>query len=680
LSNRRRPGNSSNGAGNGAGDKADIKGGRSDTKGAADTRAASDNRSQISNSNSGSRNGKGRSGSSHDGGKGGGGGGAVAQQAPAQPKPANKEVSPTRQRRRPAAAPAPNKPQTGQKPQGQKQGSGGGNSGGPQLKIIPLGGLDGIGKNMTAFEYGDDIMLVDAGLMFPDDDHPGIDLILPDYTYLLERADSLRAIVITHGHEDHTGALPYLLKDLGRNVPIYASKLTLGLIKGKLDEHRIKSPDFRELTASSKIKIGAFSCEFFAVTHSIPGAFGVFIQTPAGTVLHSGDFKLDQTPIDGVTTDFSAIARFANSGVDLLMSDSTNADSNGFTLSEAEVGRSLRQIIASAKRRVIVASFASHIHRIQQVCDAARLAGRKVAVTGRSMLTNTQIARDLGYLEVGERDIIDAYAAKDYPPDKLVILSTGSQGEPLSALARMANGEHRTVSIEAGDTVIISATPVPGNEKAVTRVINALSKIGAEVFDKKRAPVHVSGHASAEELKLMLAIAKPRYFMPIHGETLHLRAHAKLALSMGMPQRNIFTLETGDTLLVGEHGIVKGEPVESGIIYVDGLSVGDVSSVVLKDRQTLASDGIVTLVCTIRRRDSAPVGQPEVIMRGVTGGEDADLLRDAQAVISKTLTNSAHEQRSNPNRLKRTLRESLSALLWERCRRRPMIIPIVMEV
>lgn len=548
------------------------------------------------------------------------------------------------------------------------------------LKVIPLGGLDGIGKNMTAFEYGDDLILVDAGLMFPDDDHPGVDLILPDYTYVLERAHQLRGIVITHGHEDHTGALPYLLKDLGVPVPIYGSKLTLGLIEGKLAEHRIKNPVFREVHAGQRITLKSFSCEFFHVNHSIPAAMGVFLQTPAGNVLHTGDFKLDQTPIDGTHTDFAAISRFSSTGIDLMLSDSTNATNASFTKSEAEVGKALEQIISSAKKRVIVAAFSSHIHRIQQVCDAAVGAGRKVAVTGRSMLTNSQIARDLKYLKIADKNIVDAYAAKDIPPHKVVILCTGSQGEPLSALARMSNGEHRTVEIEEGDTVILSATPVPGNEKAVTRVVNALSKIGAEVYDKSRALVHVSGHAGAEELKLMLALAKPRNFMPIHGEALHLRAHAQLAESVGVQKKNIFMVESGDVLLLNNQHITKGEPIESGVIYVDGLSVGDVSNVVLKDRQTLSSDGIVTVVCMIRKRDSSLVGMPEVIMRGVSGGEDLDLLSDAVSVAEKTVSKYAHEHRSNPNRLKRALREALLTLLWERVRRRPMVIPIIMDV
>ncbi|MCL2136278.1 MAG: ribonuclease J [Coriobacteriia bacterium] len=534
---------------------------------------------------------------------------------------------------------------------------------------------------MAVFEYDNAMIVVDAGLMFPDDDHPGVDLILPDYTYLLEHAQQLRGIVISHGHEDHTGALPYLLKDLDLpELPIYGSKLTLGLIEGKLAEHHIKNPPFVEVVAGQSIGIGDFELEFFNVNHSIPAALGVFIQTPAGNVLHTGDFKLDQTPIDGVTTDFAAITRFADEGVDLLLSDSTNAINKQFTASEAEVGKVLYSIIKNAPKRVIVAAFSSHIHRIQQVCDAAIAAGRKIAVTGRSMLTNTEIAQKLGYLDIAPGSLIDAYDAKDIPAADIVILCTGSQGEPLSALARMAAGEHRTVPIEDGDTVIISASPVPGNEKAVTRVVNALSKIGAEVYDKERALVHVSGHAGPEELKLMMVLAKPKGFMPIHGETRHLRAHAKLAEDVGIPRSQIYVLENGDCLNLAQGKLSRGEPVDSGIVYVDGLSVGDISQVVLKDRQTLASDGIVTIVCQIRSRDGRPVGKPEIIMRGVSGNDDNELLEDLINIVEKTATSLAKEQRLNSSQLKRALRERVSSVLWERSRRRPMVIPLILEV
>ena len=385
----------------------------------------------------------------------------------------------------------------------------------PPLRIIPLGGLDGIGKNMTVIECGPDMVLVDAGLMFPDDSQPGIDLVLPDYTYVLENEDKLRGIVVTHGHEDHTGALPYLLQDLNNKVPIFSSKLTLGFIEGKLAEFRIKAPKFREVKDGSHIQLGGIQIDFFSMTHSIPGALGVFIRTNQGTVMHTGDFKLDQTPIDGVRPNYAAISKFAKMGVDLLMSDSTNATVPGFTKSEAEVGPSLYAAIKNAPGRVFVASFSSHIHRLQQICDAAKRCGRKIVVTGRSMLTNTRVARELGYLKIDETDLIDAYEINNIPEDQIVVMCTGSQGEPLSALSRMANGEHKTLSMHAGDTVIISATPIPGNEKGVQQVINSLAKIGCDVYDKSRTLVHVSGHGSQEELKLMLAMAKPTYFMPV---------------------------------------------------------------------------------------------------------------------------------------------------------------------
>ena len=386
----------------------------------------------------------------------------------------------------------------------------------PALKVIPMGGLDGIGKNMTVFEYGNDMVLVDAGLMFPDDEQPGIDLVLPDYTYVLENEDKLRGILITHGHEDHIGALPYLLMDLTRKVPIYSSKLSLGFIEGKLAEHKIVGTKLREVTDGSKIQLGAFDITFFSMTHSIPAAFGIHMKTPAGTLIHSGDFKLDQTPIDGVRPNYAAITKFGSEGLDLLLSDSTNANRPGMTPSEASVGAALRHIIKNATGRVFVASFSSHIHRLQQVCDASVAVKRKVVVTGRSMITNTKVARELGYLNIADKDIIDAYDVDKLADDRIVVLCTGSQGEPLSALARMANGEHKSLSIRPQDTVIISATPVPGNEKSVQSIINALSKIGCEIYDKSKALVHVSGHGSQEELKLMLGMARPKNFMPVH--------------------------------------------------------------------------------------------------------------------------------------------------------------------
>ena len=548
------------------------------------------------------------------------------------------------------------------------------------LRIIPLGGLDAIGKNMTVFECGDDMVLVDAGLMFPDDSQPGIDLVLPDYTYVLENEEKLRGIVVTHGHEDHTGSLPYLLQDLNNKVPIFSSKLTLGFIEGKLSEFRIRAPKFREVKGGSHVNLGGISLDFFSMTHSIPGALGVFIRTNQGTVMHTGDFKLDQTPIDGVTPDYAAISRFAKQGIDLLLSDSTNATVPGFTKSEAEVGPNLLHAIKNAPGRVFVASFSSHIHRLQQICDAARKCGRKVVVTGRSMLTNTRVARELGYLNIDDADIIDAFDIDNLPDDKIVVMCTGSQGEPLSALSRMANGEHKTLSIHEGDTVILSATPVPGNEKAVQQVVNSLAKLGCDVWDKNRALVHVSGHGSQEELKLLMAMAKPTYFMPVHGEAVHLRAHAQLARKMGLKDDHIFILDNGDTLEM-RGGIVKrGTPVESGVVYVDGLRIGDTDPIVLRDRQKLANDGMVTAVAIVSLKHKK-IEAIEFSGRGVSFAIDDQFSEDASASIMKTIEKGKFSfTSSGSDAIRKAVRDSLSNFIWSRTRTRPMIIPVVMEV
>lgn len=549
-----------------------------------------------------------------------------------------------------------------------------------RLRVIPLGGLDEVGKNMTVVEYGPDMIVIDAGIMFPDDDLPGVDLILPDYSYILKRKEKLRGIVITHGHEDHTGALPYLLKDLGHTVPVLGTKLTLGLIAGKLEEHKLKKPKLREIRPDGHVSLGGFGLDFFAVNHSIPDAVGVFVRTPVGNILHTGDFKLDQTPIDGRLTDYAAITKFAKQGVTLMLSDSTNAETRGITRSEAEVGATLRDIIAHAEQRVIVASFSSHIHRLQQVCDAAVAAGRKVVVTGRSMVGNTKIARDLGYLEIDDDNIVDAYNMQGIPAEKVVVLSTGSQGEPLSALARMANGDHKTVQVETGDTVIISATPVPGNEKAVSRVINRLTKAGALVEHRGTADIHVSGHAAAEELKLMLNLAQPVYFMPVHGESRHLAAHARLAEQVGMYEDDIFVLDNGDCLEIDEDGARIADRVESGVVYVDGLSVGDIGQVVLRDRLHMSEDGLVSIVVAIDSKTGQPSGEPEVVTRGIVLGDDTELYNELRARVAKTLAKTAKEGATDVSVVSRALRESASQLLWERMRRRPMIIPVVMEV
>ncbi len=550
-----------------------------------------------------------------------------------------------------------------------------------RLRVIPLGGLDEIGKNMTVIEYGNDMIVIDAGIMFPDEDHPGVDLILPDYSYIVKRKDKLRGVVITHGHEDHTGAVPYLLKEVGERTPVLGTKLTLGLIQVKLDEHGLKKPKLREIRAGGHVSLGGFGLDFLAVNHSIPDGVAVLVRTPVGNLLHTGDFKFDQTPVDGRLTDYDMLAKAGKQGVMLLMSDSTNADSTGVTRSESEVGVSLRELMAKAKQRVIVASFASHIHRVQQVCDAAVACGRKVVVTGRSMVNNTRIARQLGYLVIAEDNILDAFEMSGLAPEEICVLSTGSQGEPLSALARMANGDHRTVEIEEGDTVIISASPVPGNEKAVWRVINRLAKSGAHVKHRGSHDVHVSGHAAAEELRLMLNLVKPKYFVPIHGETRHLHAHADIARSVGVANEDIFILENGDCLEITEAGARTAQQVESGVVYVDGLSVGDIGDLVLRDRQLLARDGIAAVVIALDTQNAKYVGQPELVTRGVilNVGEEG-ILDDARARLTKTLTKLAKEGVTDHAVIKNAVRESLSQFMWEQLRRRPMIIPVVMEV
>lgn len=534
---------------------------------------------------------------------------------------------------------------------------------------------------MTVLEYGDDMVVVDAGIMFPDDDHPGVDLILPDFSYIVKRQEKLRGILITHGHEDHTGALPFLLKALGCDVPVLGTRLTLGLIRGKLEEHHLKKVKLREVRAGGHVSLGPFGFDFFAVNHSIPDAVGMFIRTPVGNIVHTGDFKLDQTPVDGRLVDYGALTKFARAGVDLLMSDSTNAEMPGVTRSEASVGPALREIIERADQRVIAASFSSHIHRVQQICDAAVGAGRKVVVTGRSMLTNTRIARELGYLVIDDKDIVDAYQASHLAPHEVVVMCTGSQGEPLSALARMANGDHKTVTVERGDTVVIAATPVPGNERAVNRVINRLAKAGATVAHRGTVHVHVSGHAAAEELKLMLNLVQPKYFMPIHGETRHLTAHARIAEEVGVSPENVFVLDNGDCLEISATGARVTESVEHGVVYVDGLGVGDVGQVVLRDRQLLAQDGIATIVMAIDAQTGRLVCEPELIARGIAFGAGGDALAtEAQTRIAETLAKTFKEGATDQAVIKKAVRDSVAQLLWDRTRQRPMIIPVVVEV
>ncbi|MDO5426946.1 MAG: ribonuclease J [Coriobacteriia bacterium] len=531
-----------------------------------------------------------------------------------------------------------------------------------KLRVIPLGGLDAIGDNMTVFECENGMILDDAGMMFPSDAHPGVDLILPDYTYVLEHADKLKAIVITHGHEDHIGCLPYLIQDLGRPVPIFATKLAIGFIKAKFEEFDIKNISFNEIKPGDVINTGCFQISFFQVNHSIPGCVGMFIQTPAGNILHTGDFKLDQTPIDGKTTDFDLISKFAKTGIDLLMSDSTNANVKEFTPSESTVGPELERIIRDAKGKVIVATFASHIHRVQQVCDAAIKCGRKVVVAGRSMVQNVEIARNLGYLHVSDEHIIDAYELDNIPSSDAVILCTGSQGEPLSALARVSTDSHKRITAEKGDTVIISATPVPGNEKAVSAVVNNLAKLGVNVVDKTIAPVHVSGHAASEELKMMISLCNPYGFMPVHGEAVHLLAHAKLAEKCGVDHDKIFLCENGDVIEMSTSGIRRLEPVQSGVVYVDGLSVGDTSQDVLKERNFLGEGGIAVVSAAINYKQKQIIGPVFVNLRGVSGGDDADLQNDLRNVVVRSINKELKKSTDN-NHIRKAAKDALLSLL-----------------
>jgi len=539
--------------------------------------------------------------------------------------------------------------------------------------------LGEIGKNMLVVEYGASILVIDAGLMFPEEEMLGIDLVLPDYSYLLDNSDKVLGIVLTHGHEDHTGALPYLLRSL--DVPVYGTRLTLGLVKGKLAEHRLEKAKLKEIHPGGHLRLGAFDINFASVSHSIPDGVALIIDTPQGRIIHTGDFKLDQTPMDSRATDICAFASASKDGILALLSDSTNAEMPGHVPPERAVGRVLEDIFHDAKKRVIIASFASHIHRIQQVVDMAGRFGRKVVVVGRSMVNNVQIAQDLGYLRLPEGVVVDVGDMKKHDPAKIAVLSTGSQGEPLSALARMAAREHRFVTIEPGDTVVISASPVPGNEKAVSRTIDRLFKAGAEVFYESISGVHVSGHGAQEELRLMLNIVKPRYFIPIHGEYRHLKYHAMLAESVGIGKENIFVLQNGDVLELSSRKAEPAGSVQAGMILVDGLGVGDIGNVVLRDRQQLSQDGIFIIVVTINAQTGEVVTRPEVISRGFVYVKEAkELLEQARRRVEERLANTAKEHITDYGVLKSDVRRTLGQFLYDETGRRPMILPVVVEV
>lgn len=546
-----------------------------------------------------------------------------------------------------------------------------------KLRVIPLGGLGEIGKNMMVFEYGNDIIAVDAGLMFPEEEMLGVDLVIPDITYLLENRHKVRAIVITHGHEDHTGALPYILRQL--NVPIYCTRLTHGLISVKLKESGLLSEaDLRSVAPGERLRLGSFQVEFIQVAHSIPDAAALAIRTPVGTVIHTGDFKLDHTPVMGQKTDLPRLAKLGEEGVLLLLSDSTYSEVPGYTPSEEVVGEALEHILATARGRVIVATFASLIARIQQVLDAARHQGRRVFITGRNMVDNVSMATQQGYL----RDpgvLMTADELSRLPPNRIAIITTGSQGEPTSALVRMANRDHRQIQIMPGDTVVMSASPIPGNEQLINRTVDNLFKLGANVLYRGAANVHVRGHAAQEELKLIISLVRPRYFVPIHGEYRHLVLHARLAQAMGVPTDNTFVLEDGEVLELDAQSASVAGRVTCNYVYVDGLGVGDVSQVVLRDRRQLASDGMMVVILTVDKQTGQIVGRPDIISRGFADIDGAEALveQTRQAVLSAL---SGADHLTEWSDVNSRVKDVVAQFLYRQTRRRPMVLPVAVEV
>lgn len=547
-----------------------------------------------------------------------------------------------------------------------------------KIRIIPLGGLEAIGMNMTAFEYEDSIVVVDCGLSFPDDEMLGIDLVIPDITYLKDNIHKIKGFVITHGHEDHIGALPYVLKEI--NVPIYATKLTLGIIEGKLKEHGIEKTVKKKIVKYGQtINLGAFRIEFIKVNHSIADAAGLAIFTPAGLIVHTGDFKIDYTPLFGDTTDLTRLGELGKKGVLALMCDSTNATRPGFTSSERNIVKTIDHIFAeNSKHRIIIATFASNVDRVQQFINSANKYGRKVVVEGRSMVNIVQTAGELGYLNLPENTIIDIEELKNYTDDQVTIITTGSQGESMAALSRMAASLHRKITIKPGDTVIFSSNPIPGNEKAVSKVINELQMQGANVIFQD---THVSGHACQEEIKLLYSLVKPKYAIPLHGEYRHRRAQAELAEAMGLPKENIFILSSGDVLGLSEKEGTTRETVQAGSILVDGLGVGDVGNIVLRDRQNLAENGIIIVVMTFEKYSNQLLAGPDIVSRGFVYVREAEnLLEDARNIVNDAVLDCVDRNISDWGKIKMIVKDTLSDYLWKKIKRNPMILPIIMEV
>ena len=548
-----------------------------------------------------------------------------------------------------------------------------------KLKIIPLGGLGEVGKNITAIEYKGDMILIDCGMTFPEDEMLGIDVVIPDVTYILKNKDKIRAIVLTHGHEDHIGALPYILNKI--NIPIYGTKLTLGLVENKLKEHKLDKVNMNIVKHGETIKLGIFNVEFIKTGHSIPDSAALAIHTPVGVVVHTGDFKIDYTPIDGDVIDLNRFAELGNKGVLLLMSDSTNAERPGYTMSERTVGNTFREIFLNHKHRILVATFASNVHRIQQIINASEENNRKLVLSGRSMINTIGVALELGYLHMKEGTLIDINDMNKYPSDEITIITTGSQGEPMSALSRIASGEHKKVQIQPEDLVIISATPIPGNEKTVSKVINNLVEKGTQVIFESLADVHVSGHACQEELKLMLTLVKPKYFIPVHGEFRHLKKHAEIAGTLGTSPENIFILNNGEIMEFTKDTAEPGGNVQSGNILVDGLGVGDVGNIVLRDRKHLSEDGLIVVVVTISKKEGIILAGPDIISRGfVYVRESEDLMEEARTVVRAVLEDCEKKKITDWATLKSNIRDTLRNHLYGKIKRNPMILPIIMEV
>ncbi|MBD5643344.1 ribonuclease J [Clostridium botulinum] len=548
------------------------------------------------------------------------------------------------------------------------------------VKVIPLGGLGEIGKNITAFEYGNEIVIIDCGISFPDEEMYGVDLVIPDITYLLNNKDKVKAIFLTHGHEDHIGSLPYILQQLNR--PVYGTALTLGIVENKLKEHNMLSDcELNKVEAGDIIELKNLKIEFIRNTHSIADSCSIAIHTPVGVILHTGDFKIDYTPIDGLVMDFHRIAELGKKGVLLLMADSTNVQRKGHTISEKSIGETLTKIFSNAKGRVIVATFASNIHRMQQIIDASIEYGRKVAFSGRSMENISKVAMDLGYLHIPETYLITVDEMKNYPNEQITIITTGSQGEPMAALARIAYSNHRKIAIEPKDLFIISASPIPGNEKLISRVINELFKKGADVIYEALEEVHVSGHAYEEELKLIHTLVHPKYFMPVHGEYRHLKRHVDLAMELGMERENIFSLETGQVLEISHEEAKVSGKVRTGSIFVDGIGVGDVGNIVLRDRRYLAQDGMLTIVVTLEKESYSVIAGPDVITRGfIYVKESEDLINEVKGIVKKELENCLENKIIEWYVLKSNIKKSVEKYLYEKTKRRPIVLPIIMEI